>query len=1612
MRKLVFILLGCLCWGIGFAQKITLPTGVLTFHEAKWVIERPEFAKESYFKGTYYFAISFAQAPSRAQLELMHKNGITLKEKIYPFCYLVTCTQKPTAETLSGTGISGATLLNPLLKAFNGLALGKFPAYAQAGKNLVKVVVGVFDTFEEEIKQQAMQQAGLMLSGKQESKAGIYFGLLPVEKINAFCKLPFVFAVQPVSPPDTTLNGIGRGSSGTALLNAPVAQVGRGLLGTGITVGVGDDSDPTLHPDIRDRVISHTPGFPNNHGAHTAGTVAGAGILSPRHTGFAPKSTVISQWFSGVWRNATAYTTTYNMVVTNNSYGNIVADCEYAGVYDLYSRLLDQQAFDFPQLLHAFAAGNDGDRQCAPFPRAYRTVLGGYQSAKNNLTVGRTDYTQVSSSSSSSGPVKDGRLKPEITGLGIINSLNGAGTGYFTEFGTSMSSPNITGGLALLYERFRQLNSGTNPQGALMKVLLLNGARDVGIKGPDYRHGYGTMMLERSLRMLENKQFTLRSSSQGNVQDTIIQVPPGASQLKVMLYWHDPAANVLAPQTLVHNLDLEVITPSGQTVLPLILNPLPDAVSLAATPGIDQTNNHEQVVIENPLAGAYTLRVKGTEVLSLPTQPYAISFDIVPKEMRFTSPVNGQVVAGANQTFPIAWEDEGSPEDIYALSYSLDNGVNWTPINNNLKDTTRLFLWQPGTIRSNTTKLRLQKGTQTVESEPFSIIPNISFGAASSNDQCFSFFRINWTAITPQPGETIDYIVKLKSGPEMVNVDTISGQNFYILKNLHPDSLYYAAIVARINGVEGTYGSAISRRPNTGNCNGSISDGDLMIDSVVSPLSGRQFTTTALGNNQTLSIRVRNLDNVASGTYRVKYSINGGFFTTVDINGPIAARSTATIPFTGINFSSPGNYQITAVVEHTGFVDNNPANDTLVTIIRHLQNNPLNLTVPFSEDFEELTDHIAATSQVGLAGSTRWDYGNQDLLARARTVAFPGIARSGQKAITLDVSKAAPRVTNPFNRLEGTFNLSAYDVQNHEIRLNFHYKPHGVFQEPHPQNKVWVRGNDQQPWIELFSLGGGANGMAGSWLSVAGLNLAKKLADAGQNFSTSTQIRFGQFAQVSMADNENFAGYSFDDLELLLAENDVQLLSIISPEAENCNAGTQMSVKVRVVNNMPNAINNIPVRYRVNKGAWITENIGTIAGNDSLNYTFTTQYAFNQPGIYEVEAETQKAGDNIPANNLAAKTIVSQPIIQSFPYLQDFELTSGNFTGKGINNTWDYGTPASLRIHTAASGAKAWKTRLVGNYNDLEESYLYAPCFNISGLSKPMLSFSIAYQMEDCRNQNVVCDAVWLEYKLNGGVWTKLGRYGEGVNWYDFEPQDVWMADNATTWRDALIPLPIHTGTIGLRYVIRTDLSSTREGMAIDNFHIYNGDALPLDWLSFSATLQSDHVTQLVWRVANPNVGERFEIEVWKAGNYSQDTQKIGSISIANLEALFYTFQHRIDQKRGALFYRITWHKNNGTISYSPIRKIVTNQTDEKLLIYPNPAKTHLQIFAKTIDNQPVNISIISLDGKILYSEPAMPANGILQKSLQLASLNLPAGTYLVELKGISQKMITKWIKW
>jgi hypothetical protein len=451
-------------------------------------------------------------------------------------------------------------------------------------------------------------------------------------------------------------------------------------------------------------------------------------------------------------------------------------------------------------------------------------------------------------------------------------------------------------------------------------------------------------------------------------------------------------------------------------------------------------------------------------------------------------------------------------------------------------------------------------------------------------------------------------------------------------------------------------------------------------------------------------------------------------------------------------------------------------------------------------------------------------------------------------------------------------------------------------------------------------------------------------------------------------------------------------------------------ITIKVANGMSAPLNNVPVRFRVNGGTWNNGTIPSIPAKDTIEFTFSTLANLNGNSKNTIEAESLLAGDNIPGNNQKTTVVLAQPVVSLFPYYEDFESGEAGFIAEGLNSTWEFGKPSSTRINSAANGQHAWKTRLKGDYRNLEYSYLYTPCFNISSLSEPMLGFQLAYNFEDCRNFNVICDAGWMEYSLDGLTWQKLGAFGDGENWYDYETGQVWMAANKTNWAEAIIPLPVHNGIIRLRYVVKTDEGSTREGLAIDNFHIYNGGALPLEWISFNASLLQNSQVLLNWKVFNRKVGENFDIQVSREPANMGSWQSIGTIRVGITDPSYYSFTDLQSFKSGRLYYRITWTKLNGQSSHSPVRAIDFGISNTEIVLYPNPAQSSLIVQAKMPNDKPCNIRIITTDGKTVYNEIQVPVNGVIYKRINLDAFNLSNGLYILEITNGESRQFGKWV--
>lgn len=239
--------------------------------------------------------------------------------------------------------------------------------------------------------------------------------------------------------------------------------------------------------------------------------------------------------------------------------------------------------------------------------------------AAEKLTNGYNVPADVRAASFSAfGPTDDGRIKPDITGIGVnlLSTFTGANDAYNSISGTSMATPNIAGSLLLLQQHYRDLNNGQFMKAATLKALALGTASEAGLKGPDYSYGWGLLnSLKAAVTLSTNNKYSLvqeRTLNNGT-QDSIQLKAVGNEPLKATIVWNDPAPVTNGEETglndrtktLVNDLDIK-ISDGTNTFQPWVLDP--NNPGNAATNGDNSIDNVEQVFIENPEAGkVYTI---------------------------------------------------------------------------------------------------------------------------------------------------------------------------------------------------------------------------------------------------------------------------------------------------------------------------------------------------------------------------------------------------------------------------------------------------------------------------------------------------------------------------------------------------------------------------------------------------------------------------------------------------------------------------------------------------------------------------------------------------------------------------------------------------------------------------------------------------------------------------------------------------------------------------------------------------------------------------------------------------------------------------------------------
>ena len=273
------------------------------------------------------------------------------------------------------------------------------------------------------------------------------------------------------------------------------------LTGRGIGVAILD-TGIFPHIDFDTRIVAFQdfingrkrPYDDNGHGTHVAGLIAGSGKASKgKYKGVAPGSDIISAKILDKRGNGNVRDVldAIHWIMENKEQFRI-------RIINISVGTVNNQTKNTVQLVNAVeeawdagfvvvtAAGNMG-----PLPGSI-TAPG---ISRKVITVGSSDLLDSKTGISGSGPTQDCIFKPDIVmpGSHVISCSPGVKGNYTEKSGTSMSTPKVSGAIALMLEKDPYL---TNVE---IKMLLKEAAVDLGY-GRN-KQGWGELDIKRFLQL-------------------------------------------------------------------------------------------------------------------------------------------------------------------------------------------------------------------------------------------------------------------------------------------------------------------------------------------------------------------------------------------------------------------------------------------------------------------------------------------------------------------------------------------------------------------------------------------------------------------------------------------------------------------------------------------------------------------------------------------------------------------------------------------------------------------------------------------------------------------------------------------------------------------------------------------------------------------------------------------------------------------------------------------------------------------------------------------------------------------------------------------------------
>lgn len=1353
------------------------------------------------FNGYYYRFLQFNTLPGMAEQNALRQSGLVLMDYIPKNTFMVAIPVGYNKSLLTGLNVRSVLVQSPAQKISRNI-IGGFQEWAILERGTVDLNVQYHANISYSAALSAAQEHGKLLSAEPKNR-------MITMRVSDFSLMtlaaqPWVFYINTIAAPSEKEDTKGRSLHRTNVVNSDYAT-GRHYDGKGVSIAIADDGFVGPHIDFTGRLTNFATGSGQTHGDMTTGICGGAGNLNPTIRGMASGADLYSF-------NIGAYPQVVDAVANFNNYGIVIASTSYSqgcNEYTVDTQFGDQLLFDNPQIQFVFSGGNNGSGNCNYGAGAgWGNITGGYKQGKNVVACGNLDALEVLDPSSSRGPASDGRIKPDICSNGRDQMSTNENNTYQVGGGTSAASPGVAGIFGQMYQAYKEITNATNPPAALIKACLLNTAEDIGNPGPDFTYGWGRVNALRALQTLEQTRYLTDSVTQGNSNTHSITVPAGVQEVRVMVYWSDVGGTPASAPSLVNDINMTVTDPSSAVWNPWILDPTPVIANLSANAvrGVDSLNNAEQVTLDVPAAGVYTVTING---YALPStgQRYYLVWEFRTDEVTLTYPNGGEgFVPGESEV--IRWDGRKNTGN-YLLEYTADNGATWSTIAASVPQTLQQFTWSvPNTI-SGAVKVRISRNGFSDESDSSLAIIGLPTGI-TVDWACPDSVQLSFNPVTGATGYT-GYML----GNKYMDMAGTTTSNTIVIYGVNPTTDNWFSISANTpQGNTGRRANAIFKPAGVFGCALAT---DANLSTMVSPTSGSlqdchdnsAVVVAVLINNDGLSP----LTNIP-----VNYSLDGTTTVTETFTGTINPGASQLFSFAAtIDVSLAGNYVLDVWVTYAG--DQNFYNDSAQALITVVAGTAA--TLPFVNDFEAdapCTNAANCEANVcslanGWINETNLDQDDIDFRV------WSGATGSTGTGPTVDHTLGTAAGKYIYLEASGCFGKTA-NLLSPCIDLTT---------APSPQLTFWYH-----MWgpamgvlhVDIFSQGGGwINDVVPAISGNQGNNWLQGVVNLAPWSGEVINVRFRGTTGVAFTSD--------------IALDDINVIESSAPPVPAFNASAVTGCTGKVFTFTDQSLNS-PTGW-----SWVFTPATVSFVNSTSATSANPQVVFNSAGAYDVELT---ATNSFGGGTVTQTSFINILAAAATPVVEDFQSGSypplgWSIDDAGGSNTWTevVGVTGSDGLPTICTFVENFVYNNVG-----AEDGMVTFETSLANASAALLTFDVSY----ARYSAVYTDTLRVDISTDcGTTWSPSGYQKDGLTLATVPDNTLsWTPTLGTDWRNDTINLSAWLGSnILVKFV---------------NVNGY-GNNLYLDNVNIDATVGIDQPDQLgnVSVYPNPSAG-LFNLEL------------------------------------------------------------------------------------------------------------------------------------------------------